>query len=128
MGNTKKNKFSLKMRLKSFRHAGRGIYHYFREEHNVWIHTLVTVIVVITGVLLNITSFEWCLIIFAIGLVFIAEIINTAIELLVDLISPEYNKLAGLIKDIAAGTVLIAAITSAIIGLIIFFPKLLYLF
>ena len=81
--------------------------------------------VIALGFLLNVSNFEWCLLIFAIGIVFTAELFNTAIEFLTDMISPGYDEKAGKVKDIAAAGVLIAAITSAIIGFIVFVPQLL---
>lgn len=85
------------------------------------------ILVIFFSFLLQISNLEWLIVIFCIGLVLTAEIFNSAIEVLTDIVSPESNPRAGLVKDMAAGAVLIAAITSAIIGLIIFVPKLLNL-
>lgn len=85
------------------------------------------ILVIFFSFLLQISTLEWLIVIFCIGLVLTAEIFNSAIEVLTDIVSPESNPRAGLVKDMAAGAVLIAAITSAIIGLIIFVPKLLNL-
>jgi len=99
-----------------------------RSEKNMQIHLIFAFLVVVFGLLLCISILEWiaCLICFA--LVFSTEMINTSLENIVDIISPEHHPLAGKAKDIAAGAVLIAAILSAIVGLIIFIPKLLNLF
>ena len=121
-------KFSISKRMKSFKFAFRGISVFIKTQHNVWIHLSAAFIVIVLGVIFNVNFYEWCLLIFAIGFVLTAEIFNTAIEYFVDLISPEFNKKAGLIKDLAAGGVLISAITAAIIGLIIFLPKFIILF
>lgn len=114
--------FNIKDRLKSFVYAGKGIYTLIRKEHNAWIHCLAIILVTIAGFYFNITKGEWIAVVFCFGLVLAAEALNTAIERLVDLVTPEKNPLAGEVKDIAAGAVLICAIASAIIGGIIFIP------
>ena len=121
----KKKPFNISHRLRSFRYALKGIGHMLYIEHNAWIHTFALIVVVLAGFLFQISKIEWLFIVFAIGFVFTAEAINTAIELLVNKISPEKNEQAGLIKDVAAGAVLIAACTALAIGLIIFLPKIL---
>lgn len=117
-------RFSIKKRLRSFVYAGKGLKSFFRKEHNAWIHCFITIIVIFLGIVLHISVYEWIAIILCIGLVFAAEAFNTAIERLVNFVSPERNDKAGDVKDIAAGAVLICAITAAIVGLIIFIPKL----
>ncbi|MBN2174937.1 MAG: diacylglycerol kinase family protein [Bacteroidales bacterium] len=117
-------KFSLKKRLKSFKYAFQGLGYLFKTQHNAWIHLLAAVISIILGLLLKISLTEWCLISFAMGLVISAELINTSVEYLTDLTSPGYSEKAKRIKDMAAASVLIAAITAAIIGVIIFVPKI----
>ena len=121
-------RFTIKARLKSFVYAFNGIFFCIKTQHNFWIHLTALTVVICLGFAFDVSRAEWLLLIFAIGLVLCLEIINTAIEYLVDLISPQHQEAAGLAKDIAAGAVLIAAITSAIIGLIIFVPKFLILF
>ena len=98
-----------------------------RDQHNFWVQCVVAITVIIFGLLLKISTAEWLFISLSIGFVLAAEVFNSAIEKLVDLVSPDFNERAGLIKDMAAGAVLIAAITSAIIGLIIFIPRILQL-
>jgi diacylglycerol kinase len=88
------------------------------------IHAIASVMVLAAGFIFDITLTEWCLLMGCIGLVVTSEIFNTAIETLTDLVSPEHNPLAGKTKDLAAGAVLVAAITAAIIGTIIFLPYL----
>lgn len=119
----KPNSFSVRKRLLSFKYAMLGIVHVFKTQHNAWIHAMAAFCVVAAGFYFSLASAEWFFIILSIGLVFMAEIFNTAIEMLVDKISPEYDKIAGKIKDVAAGAVLITAIAAAIIGLLIFVPK-----
>lgn len=123
-----KNKHKLideQIRLdKSFKYAFEGIKTVVLYEKNMHIHVLVAFIVVVMGVFFNINKYEWftCLILF--GIVMSGEIFNTAIEKCVDYISLEKNKQAKIIKDMAAGAVLVNAIVAAIIGLIIFIPKI----
>lgn len=118
-------KFSWKKRGKSFVYAFNGIKHLIRKEHNAWIHCAATVMVIAAGIFFEINKTEWCLVVLCIGMVLAAEGFNTAIEKLTDLASPGYDKLAGKVKDIAAGAVLITAIAAATIGFIIFIPKIL---
>jgi len=98
-----------------------------KSEKNMQIHLVVAVLVLIAGWLFNINTTEWLLCLLCFGLVFGAEMVNTAIETLVDLISPQKHELAGKAKDMAAGAVLLCAIFAACIGLIIFVPKVWYL-
>lgn len=117
-------KEKMKSRLRSFRYAFQGLYHLFKGQPNAWIHLVAALGVIVAGILFHLSFTEWGFIIFAIGFVFSAELFNSAIEELVNKISPEYNPVAGKIKDLAAGAVLVAAITAALIGLVIFLPKL----
>lgn len=110
--------------FKSFRFALNGILIAFREQQNLKVQLVVVVLVVILGFYLDITRLEWVSILLSIGLVISAETVNTAIENAVDLITSEKRPLAGKIKDIAAGAVLIAAIIAFAIGCIIFVPYL----
>ena len=107
----------------SFKYASEGIISTIKEERNMFIHFLIAIIVVITGIYVRLSLNEWliCLLLFA--LVFSLELINTAIENTVDLVTTKKNKKAKLAKDAAAGAVLIAAIFASIIGIIIFLPK-----
>ncbi len=93
-------------------------------QANARIHALATVVVVALGFVLGLVRWEWCAVIGAIGLVWTAEGVNTAIEALTDLVSPGEHPLAGRAKDIAAGAVLCAAVAAAVIGVIVFGPKL----
>ena len=120
-------KFSITDRLKSFSYAINGLRYSILTQHNILIHIILAIIAIILGFLLKISSFEWVAIIIVIGLVISAEIFNTSIEELVNLVSPQKNEKAGIIKDLAAGAVLILAITAFITGLIIFLPKIIIL-
>jgi undecaprenol kinase/diacylglycerol kinase (ATP) len=110
--------------VKSFGYAIKGIAAVARSEQNFKIHIVSVLVVSVTGSILHISATEWVVICLCFGSVTSAELLNSAIEKLVDLVSPEYNVKAGLIKDIAAGAVLVLAVMSAIIGGIIFIPKL----
>lgn len=117
-------KFSIEDRIKSFKYAINGIVNLLKTEHNTRIHTAVAIIVIVAGFILNIAKWEWICIIFAIGLVFITELINTSLEYLADVVSPVKNEKVGLAKDLAAGAVLVAAVIAVIVGCFIFIPKL----
>ena len=95
-----------------------------RTQANARIHLAATVVVLAGGFLGRLSCGEWCAVVAAVGLVWTAEGLNTAIEAVVDLVSPEYHVLAGRAKDLAAGAVLCAAIAAAIIGALIFGPRL----
>lgn len=110
-------------RIESFKYAFRGIAMVLKSEKNMLIHLIVSILVFICGILFQISTTEWMICLLCFGLVFSAEMMNSAIESLVDLVSPNHHKLAGKAKDIAAGAVLVAAIFAAITGLIIFIPK-----
>ncbi|AKD02799.1 diacylglycerol kinase family protein [Pontibacter korlensis] len=114
-----------KKRYNSFKFAFRGINASIRSEPHMRLHILSAIGVVLLGLTFDVTKVEWCLLVGSMGLVITAEIINTAIETIVNLVSPEFNQMAGRAKDLAAGAVLIAAIAAAVIGTIIFFPYLL---
>lgn len=109
-------------RIKSFGYAFKGIATLVVSQPNAWIHALATVTVVILGLLFQVSATEWCFLLLAMALVWVAEGLNTALEFLTDLVSPDYHPLAGKAKDVAAGAVLIAAILAAAIGGIIFVP------
>jgi len=107
--------------VNSFAFALKGIRMAVGEQRNLKIHLAMTLLVVVAGIYFAIPPVEWCIVVFAIGLVWVAEMMNTAIEKMVDLVEPKQNPLAGKVKDIAAGGVLAAAICSMILGLIVFF-------
>jgi len=113
----------MKRRLLSFKYAFRGLYLLFKSQPNAWIHLFAAFGVIVAGFILKLSISEWIFVTFAIGFVISAELFNTAIEALVDKVSPEQNPISGKVKDLAAGAVLVAAITAAVIGLVIFVPK-----
>ena len=114
-----------KKRYNSFTFAFRGLIAALRSEPHMRLHMLAALGVILAGIIFRVTKLEWCLLAASIGLVITAEIVNTAIETLTNLVSPEHNPLAGKTKDLAAGAVLVAAITAVVVGLIIFIPYLL---
>lgn len=109
--------------LKSFSYAFNGL-KISLKQRNMKIHITCAVLVIALGFYFKITTTEWCILLLCIGAVLTLEIINTAIEYLVDLVSPNYNELAGKVKDLAAGAVLIVAIIAAIIGCLVFWKYL----
>ena len=110
--------------LNSFKYAFNGIITSFKTEKNMKCHILMMVLVIIAGTLLKISKIEWIICVILFTLVISAELINTAIETIVDMITMEKNEKAKIAKDVAAGAVLVNAIGSTIIGLIIFIPKI----
>ena len=114
----------LAARVASFGYALRGLWILVATQANARIHAVATVLVIGAGFWCALTRLEWCVVLAAIGLVWIAEGLNTALEFLTDLASPEHHPLAGKAKDVAAGAVLAASIAAAVIGAIIFGPKL----
>jgi diacylglycerol kinase len=114
--------------FKSFTYAFKGIYLVIRYENNTRFHMAATLAACMLGFFLQLSLLEWTIILMQIGLVWTAEVFNTALEKLVDLISPQYDPRAGAIKDIAAGAVLITSMMSLVIGLLIFGRKIFFLF
>jgi diacylglycerol kinase (ATP) len=120
----KPQEFSLRARLRSFRFAWDGIATFFQREHNAWLHFMATVAVFTTAILVGVTKTELLALIFAIGLVWIAEMFNTCIERVMDFVSEQKHPEIKFIKDLAAGAVLTASVTALIIGAVVFIPKL----
>ena len=110
--------------INSFKYAVEGFISSFKTERNMKIHVLAMVAVIAISIFLKLDKIEWCIIIIAISTVISAELFNTAIETVVDMISPGKHPKAKIIKDIAAAAVLVLAIGAAVIGLIIFIPKI----
>lgn len=119
-----KRAFSFKRLKSAFKYAFKGLGKVYKNEDNMKIHVVVTILVIICGFLFKVSSLEWIILIFAIGLVIGAEVLNTCIENLVDLVTKDFNKYAENAKDTAAAHTLVLSITAAIIGLIVFIPKL----
>jgi diacylglycerol kinase (ATP) len=121
----KKNKpFSLQERIKSISYALNGIKSFFKEEHNARVHLTATIIAVIFCFLFSVSKTEIIALTISIAFVWAAELFNTAVEKMMDFVSTERHTSIKNIKDLAAGAVLVAAISAVITGLIVFVPKL----
>jgi diacylglycerol kinase (ATP) len=121
----KEEKFSWTARTKSFTYAFAGIRKFVGSEHNAWLHLAATVAVIAAGILFRVSQTEAVEIALAVGLVWVAEMFNTCLEKLTDLVSKEEDTVVGSIKDIAAGAVLVASAIALFTGLFIFLPKIL---
>lgn len=108
----------------AFGYAGRGVWHAFRQQRNLRVHVSIALVAVFLGWLVGLSGSQWCVIILVIGLVIGLELVNTSLETLTDLASPEYHPLAGAVKDVAAGAVLVAAAGALAVGLVVFLPQL----
>jgi diacylglycerol kinase (ATP) len=111
-------------RARSFRYAFSGWWFVIRTQKNAWIHAIVSVVVLLLSLWLHLQPQEWAVIILAIAMVWTAEFLNTALEAVVDLASPELNQLARVGKDVGAAAVLITAASAVLIGLLILGPPL----
>lgn len=120
----KHNKKSIGYQLETFRYAFKGIQWFFSSEFKSRIHSVCALAAIVLGIIVKLSHTDWILVAIAIGLVFITEIINTGIELMVDELVKEQNTPAGRIKDLSAGAVLIAALTALTIGIIVFVPEI----
>lgn len=118
----------IKRTINSFKYAFNGLIDTYRTEQSVWIYIPVSLLVILAGFLLKISTFEWLIIILILGIILSLELINTALEAVVDLATEKYHPLAKKAKDTVSAAVLVFAITSIIIGLIIFIPKISLLF
>jgi Diacylglycerol kinase len=114
-------------RIRSFHHAFRGIALMLRSQHNAWIHAALSLVAVTAGILLRLSAAEWCWIVLAMAAVWAAEALNTAFEFLADATTKEFHPIVGQAKDVAAGAVLITAISAALVGAFVFGPRLLTL-
>ncbi|MDB5116097.1 MAG: diacylglycerol kinase [Mucilaginibacter sp.] len=117
----------MKKFIRGFEYAFKGLRYAEETQLNFRVHLVAGLIAIFMGFALHISVSEWEWVIFCIAFVLMAELFNTAIEFLTDLASPQYNELAGHVKDVSAGAVVIAALFALITGLIIFLPKLLLL-
>ena len=120
----KSDKFTIKSRLKSFRFALRGLKSLLKYEHNSRIHLIAAVVAVTLGIILKIDLQEWSLLVIVIGMVFIAELINSSLESLADHTDTEWNEFIMKSKDYSAAAVLISAVIALVVGCIIFLPKM----
>ena len=122
-----KSAWSIVKRAQSFAHAARGIRLFFATTPNAWIHTFIAGVVVVAGFYFQVSFSEWLVLVLTMGFVLVIEILNTAVEIDMNLTSPDFHPYARDTKDVAAGAVLVAAFISIIVGLIIFLPKIFYM-
>jgi diacylglycerol kinase len=111
-------------RIRAFGYAFHGWWYVLRTQRNAWIHALATVLVVLVATWLGLPARDWAVLVLAVAMVWTAEFINTALEAVVDLASPQHHPLAKVGKDVGAAAVLIAALTSIVIGLLLLGPPL----
>jgi len=114
----------LRSRLRSFRHAFAGAWYVLRTQKNAWIHLLIMIVVLILAAWLRLSLFDWSVLVIAMGIVWLAEFLNTSIEAIVDLVSPQRHPLAKVSKDVGAAAVLITAFTAVVVGLLLMGPPL----
>lgn len=115
-------RLTLAARLKSFGYALQGIAFMLKTQHNAWLHGVATIGVIALAVYCDVSVSDWRWLIVAMGMVWVGETINTAVEYVCDVVSPDYNHAVKHAKDIAAGGVLIAAIAALVIGALTFWP------
>jgi diacylglycerol kinase (ATP) len=111
-------------RIRSFKHAFAGVWYVIRTQKNAWIHFTIMSIVVVLAAWLGLSRFDWAVLVVTIGIVWLAEFLNTSIEAIVDLVSPQRHPLAKVSKDVGAAAVLITAATSVIVGILLLGPPL----
>lgn len=109
-------------RMNSFRYAFAGMHYILRTQQNTWIHAAISLVVIVLGFWLAIPTLSWALIIVSMGMVWMAECLNTAVETIIDLVSPQQHPLAKISKDVAAAGVLLAALAAVGVGLLVFGP------
>ncbi len=117
----------LRSRLRSFGFAFSGLKYVLRTQKNAWIHFGISLAVIILGIWLGISASSWAIVLLTMGLVWTAECLNTAVESILDLVSPQHHPLAKIGKDVAAAAVLVSAISAILVGICIFGPSLLNL-
>jgi diacylglycerol kinase (ATP) len=111
-------------RVAAFGHAFRGWWYVLQTQHNAWVHSIVATVVVALGLWLGLPARDWAVLVLTIAMVFLAEFVNTAIEAVVDLASPQKHPLAKVGKDVGAAAVLVAALAAIVVGLLILGPPL----
>ncbi|GGH07099.1 diacylglycerol kinase family protein [Pedobacter zeae] len=116
--------FSIIDRIRSFKYAFNGLKLFFINDHNGRVHLFAALAAIALSFYLKISRIEWIAVLSVISMVFVAEIINSSIEKLADVVSPDYHPKIKVVKDLAAAAVLVAAILAAAVGAIVFIPKL----
>jgi diacylglycerol kinase (ATP) len=110
--------------IKSFSYAQAGAVHALRTQRNIWIHLAVAIVVLAVAIYCQVTTVELAILVLTVTTVIVAEMLNTAIEIVVDHLSPEFREEAGLIKNVAAGAVLLAAAGAVAVGWLVLFPRI----
>ena len=124
----RKRERGLKKFFHSFSYPIKGLKYAYRNEQNVVVDVGVALLVILAGFIFNVSGTEWALIMLTIGLVLALELVNTALEAVVDLVTEDYHPLAKVAKDTSAAAVFVFSIAAAVVGLIIFVPKIIGLF
>ena len=124
----RKKQKGIKKFINSFSYPIKGLRYAYKNEQNLAVDVGIALLVVIFGFLFRINKYEWAILVLTIGLVISCELINTAIEAVVDLVTEEYHPLAKVAKDTSAAAVLVFALVAVVVGLIIFIPKIIGLF
>lgn len=123
----KTSPFSIKERFQSFIPAYNGIKLLFKNEHNAWVHLFFTIVALVFGIVVQLTSTEWLFLSLAIALVFLSELFNTSLEKLADKVEPTFDPLIGAVKDYASAAVLVASVFAIVVGVIVIGPKIIAL-
>ncbi|WP_440895876.1 diacylglycerol kinase family protein [Amphibacillus sp. Q70] len=110
------------------RYAINGLKYAYKNEINIRIHFIIACLVIMFGFVFSVSKLEWVLLLLMIGFVLTAELLNTAVETMLDYLAPDWHAMVGAIKDLTASAVLVASIIAAIVGMIIFLPKVITLF
>ncbi|MGM9834880.1 MAG: diacylglycerol kinase [Bacilli bacterium] len=108
----------------SFKYSMQGLEYAYKNEQSMFIHFIVTVFVIIMGLILDISGFEWLITFIVVGMVLAAELINTAIEAVVDMVTLEYNELAKIAKDCGSAATFVLSLIAAVMGLIVYIPHI----
>ena len=124
----RKKQKGIKKFIHSFEYPIKGLKYAYRNEQNLAVDVGISILVIVASIIFKLSIVEWVVVVFAIGSVLSLELINTAIEAVVDLVTEEYHPLAKVAKDTSAAAVFVIAIVAAIVGLIIFLPKVISLF
>jgi diacylglycerol kinase (ATP) len=119
-----KQPFDIRQRIGSFGFAFKGLRYLLATQHNARIHLVATIVVVAAAFYFRLAAAEWILLLIVVGMVWVAEAVNTALELLIDLVSPQKHPMAGHAKDVAAAAVLITTMVAVLVGVILFLPHI----
>ena len=114
----------IRSRIRSFKHAFAGVWYVIQTQKNAWIHLVIMILVVFLAAWLKLSLIEWALLAVTIGIVWLAEFLNTSIEAIVDLVSPQRHPLAKVSKDVGAAAVLITAVSAVVVGILLLGPPL----